>query len=225
MALSAWPRVKRFVIPVVALLGALAIVLRIESAEHDVTRPDVVLDVSAGNVQVPESERLGSYLIGSDVVSRDGAVDAMCVNDDMFARDVTLRTVIAVGSSQRLVRVAELVDGGRFEPDFVRVVEEAILADDSADPIAIADAAGLDVDRVQAYLDAADEDPSGEARRRFVVFAANVMLRDVTVFFVDREGINWEDLRLDRGINYETYVPGDDGWSDLGLRPDQCVGR
>jgi hypothetical protein len=217
--------VKRFIIPVVALLGALAMVLRIESGEDHVTRPDIVLDVSAGNVRIPESELLDSYLIGSDLVSRDGAVDAMCVNDDMFARDVTLRTVIAVGSSQRLVRVAELVDGGRFEPDFVRGVEEAILPDGSADPIAITDAAGLDVDRVQAYLDAADEDPSDEARRRFVAFAVNVKLRDVTVFFVDREGIDWQDLRLDRGSNYETYVPGDDGWSDLGVGPDQCVGR
>jgi hypothetical protein len=133
---------------------------------------------------------LVNYLAGSEPAPTGIATTAFCVNGWYWATDITLDLDVVVGSSDRLLRAAQLVADGSYPVGLVSAIESPALRALEPPPVGVAEVsesivATYGVAMVRNYLVEAGEFPSAVARERFVLFAASETTTNQFIFVID----------------------------------------
>jgi hypothetical protein len=183
--------------------------------------PGVVLMIRTPSRQVSESATVPLLMSGGPAPERSMVVAASCRNIGDWMADVTLDNAIVVGSSPRLVRVAELIDGGLVDPALASGVEQQywrnerpFLNDDLV-------SAGFDQADLDAYVVLLEQPPSQEARDRYVVYAATRTLRIAQVMYVDVTELPTPRLR-GRSRPNDLYVAVDGVLEETQVSESEC---
>jgi hypothetical protein len=177
----------------------------------------VVMRFERSGPRVQQDGDLVAYLAGSEPPSTEVAITAFCVNGRYWATDVTLNLDVVAGSSDRLLRAAELIADGSYPADLVSEIETPALDALEPPPVgatqiseSIVATHGADV--VREYLADVSGLPSAESRQRFVLFAASASIWEQYIFVIDLD-------KLDRAAIGRFIV----GESLIGRNVDEVV--
>lgn len=173
--------------------------------------------------KVTEDDRVLDRLAGDAEPTAGAIAAAVCVNDDMFLTDVTLRPVVVVSSSSRFLRLAELLAAGEVDAGVAGAIEALLFEDPGLSVSEVSSASGVGPGAVEDYLDATSQAPSAESADRFVVFIASRHLDKQRLFIIDREGVDYSSLELSDKTSFTTLVFVDGGWVEVDAGPDDCA--
>jgi hypothetical protein len=191
------------------------------SGETDV-EPGVLMRVEISGPPVERNDAVLSKLAGTLRPSSELVRFASCHNVADWLNDVTLRDNVAVSSNALLIRVAELLASGKFDPDLVLAVETQFWDSGivSFDDIADVEVSQADFAR---YVEARLEPPSEGALKRFVVYASTMTMSVQGITYLDTSTVSRQFAQSDRAPTHAVRVVTADAVEQFEIPASECL--
>ncbi len=186
------------------------------------SEPGVLMRVEVSGPPVERNADILSRLGGDVRPSADLVRFASCHNVDDWLNDVTLRDNVAVSSNPLLVRVAELLEEGEFDPMLILAVETQFweTGQISFDDLKISGPSRAEFDR---YAKARVERPSDAALERFVVYASTMTMSVQGITYLDTSTATTPFAQTGRAPTHDVRVVMADSVEEFELAASECV--
>jgi hypothetical protein len=180
----------------------------------------LVVDVKTGS-RVHDSAEVVAMLSGDLIPSRELIVAASCHNVGVWLDDWALNNRIVVGTSARLVRVAQMIAEAEVNASLAVVLEEQVWRGGQPQLTDGLREAGFDQGDVDSYVALSEQTPSAEAAARYVVYAVSGTTTEVMVSYLDTANLP-TPRTVDRNDRQEFYVAFDGQLAEQTVTADEC---